>query len=206
MLSEPITPVQACLNRWAAGDPLARDDLFRATRDRLLVMTRVLMVRFSRLRRWVESEDVLHNALPRLESALEQIPINTTREFLSIASLNIRRELLDLVRHYFGAHGLGANYGTPPAGPVGRSEELAESRQSDPALLAQWAEMHEIVSGLPDEEREVFALRVYQGLTIDEIAGVLDVSTRTVKRRWLAARVWLARRLGRGIDGEIGEE
>ncbi len=113
MTTEPVTPIQACLNRLATGDPLARAELFRVTRDRLLVMTRALMARFSRLRSWVESEDVLHNALLRLDRTLGQIPLNSTQEFLSLASLNVRRELLDLVRHYFGAQGLGTNYGTP---------------------------------------------------------------------------------------------
>jgi RNA polymerase sigma-70 factor (ECF subfamily) len=54
-----------------------------------------------------------------------------------------------------------------------------------------WSEFHAQVDGLPREERDVFDLLWYQGLTQAEAAAVLEISLRTVKRRWLAARVGL---------------
>jgi DNA-directed RNA polymerase specialized sigma24 family protein len=38
-------------------------------------------------------------------------------------------------------------------------------------------------------------LRFFGGLTIEETAEVLHVSTATVEREWSTARLWLARRL-----------
>jgi RNA polymerase sigma factor (sigma-70 family) len=49
---------------------------------------------------------------------------------------------------------------------------------------------------LPDEEREIFGLRFYHGLTQAEVAGVLQVSDRTVRRHWHAACVRLRDALG----------
>lgn len=205
MSAEPPTPIQSCLNRLAAGDPSARADLFRLSRDRLHAMTRATMTRFPRLRRWVESDDVLQNALLRLDRTLEKMPVESVRVFLAAAGLNIRRELLDLVRHYFGEHGAGTRHGTPPAaGP--RPEEAAGTDRDDPSLVAQWAEMHEQVDGLPADEREVFVLRVYQGMTVAEVAGAINTSERTVKRRWARARVWLANRLGQELPAGVGDE
>jgi RNA polymerase sigma factor (TIGR02999 family) len=43
--------------------------------------------------------------------------------------------------------------------------------------------------------RKVVELRFFGGLTEREIAGVLDVSTRTVERDWVKARLFLHRRL-----------
>lgn len=42
---------------------------------------------------------------------------------------------------------------------------------------------------------EVVRLRFYAGLTISEVARVLDVSERTVNNDWVYARAWLAREL-----------
>lgn len=43
----------------------------------------------------------------------------------------------------------------------------------------------------------VVMLRYFAGLSIDEAATMLEVSPRTVKRRWSVARLWLLDR----IDG-----
>lgn len=51
----------------------------------------------------------------------------------------------------------------------------------------------EQVDKLPDEEREVFGLLWYEGLTQPEAASVLNVSLKTVKRRWQSARLLLHR-------------
>ena len=59
----------------------------------------------------------------------------------------------------------------------------ADAREG-PASLAQWAELHELMDGLPPEEREVVGLLFYQGLSQAEAAEVLGVSLRTVQRRW----------------------
>lgn len=44
---------------------------------------------------------------------------------------------------------------------------------------------------LSPRQCEVVEMRYFGGLSIDEIAGVLGLSSRTVKRDWLAARTWL---------------
>ena len=67
----------------------------------------------------------------------------------------------------------------------------------DPAQLALWTEFHEQVEQLPADEREVFNLRWYEALSEEETASVLETSTRTVRRRWLNARL----RLGRFLKG-----
>ena len=43
---------------------------------------------------------------------------------------------------------------------------------------------------------EVVKLRVFAGMTIDEVAEVQGVSARTAKRTWAYARAWLGRELG----------
>ena len=49
---------------------------------------------------------------------------------------------------------------------------------------------------LEDEDREIFDLLWYQGLTQVEAARILGLSERQVNRRWMAARLRLADALG----------
>lgn len=49
----------------------------------------------------------------------------------------------------------------------------------------------------PDKLR-IVELRFFAGLTHDEIAEVMNVSTRTVERHWQYARAWLYRELSNG--------
>jgi RNA polymerase sigma factor (sigma-70 family) len=65
-----------------------------------------------------------------------------------------------------------------------------------PDRLAAWTEFHEQVERLPEEEREVFSLLWYKGLSQAEAAEVLGVSDRTIKRRWQSARLHLHEALG----------
>jgi DNA-directed RNA polymerase specialized sigma24 family protein len=51
---------------------------------------------------------------------------------------------------------------------------------------------------LPEPERSVCHLRWYGGLPLAEVAAVLQISERTAKRHWQAARL----RLGRAFEGE----
>jgi RNA polymerase sigma-70 factor (ECF subfamily) len=157
-------------------------------------MIRKTLARYPGIRRWEESDDVLQNVLLRLHRTLEKLPLNTTRHFLAIAAVHIRRELIDLARHYFGPEGLGANHATPGSsqsdGPP--ADAACAPLGNDPAAQVVWQELHEQINDLPEEEREVVDLLWYHGMTQNEVAALLNVSARTVRRRWQAARLRLA--------------
>src|SRR5262249_49434777 len=111
----------------------------------------------------------------------------------------IRRELLDLAKHYYGPRGLGANYASVDRGPDQSQAEPAADQPAaadDPGQLEAWAAFHEQVERLPAEEKEVFDLLWYQELSQAEAAALLKVSERTVKRRWASARLRLHQSLG----------
>jgi RNA polymerase sigma factor (TIGR02999 family) len=44
-------------------------------------------------------------------------------------------------------------------------------------------------------QARIVEMRLFGGLTVEEIASLLDISPRTVKRDWMMARAWLQRRL-----------
>jgi RNA polymerase sigma factor (sigma-70 family) len=194
-LSSKSLLLQAWIDRLRAGDDSARAELVNSACERLRLITRKMLRRYPRVKRWEQTDDVLQNASLRLYRTLEQVAPESVRDFLRLASLNIRRELLDLVKHHYGPQGQGANYATKAdqATSDTRSSEGPEAPAltHEPFRLAAWTEFHQAVEGLPDEEREVFDLLWYQGLPQAEAADLLGVSDRTVKRRWQAARLHL---------------
>lgn len=178
------------------GDPEARSRLITHACERLRRLTRRMLRNYPGLRRWEQTDDVLQNALIRLCRALEETKPESPRHFYNLAALQIRRELIDLVHHHLGPLGHGARHHTDGEskpdegnGVLDRHAGVAE----EPASMEEWTHFHEMVEALPDEEREVLGLIWYDGLTQEAAALVLAVSVRTVKRRWQAARLLLAR-------------
>jgi RNA polymerase sigma-70 factor (ECF subfamily) len=196
--------IQSYLDRLRDGDETARGELLECASERLRGLARKMLRAYPRVHRWEETDDVLQNAALRLHRTLGQIAPATPRDFFRVAALNIRRELLDLAKHYFGPHGHGANHasGGPADSSAGATEPADRGDLStEPSRLAVWGEFHEQIGALPDEEREVFDLLWYQGLSQAEAAELLGVSERTIKRRWQSARL----RLHEALHGEMPE-
>jgi RNA polymerase sigma-70 factor (ECF subfamily) len=186
------TQIQGWIERMNAGDQAAREALLTHVCGRLRRLTRKVLQDFRRVHNWEETDDVLQNALVRLLRTLEKAKPASVAEFFKLAAREIRRELLDLVRHYYGPQGMGANQvATPDSDSSPRLAAEQSTTTHEPSRLAMWRELHEQVERLPDEEREVFDLVWYQGLTQAEAAAVLKVAPVTIKRRWLAARLQL---------------
>lgn len=53
------------------------------------------------------------------------------------------------------------------------------------------------LAALDPQQARVVECRFLVGMTMEEIAHVLGISTRTVERDWAAARLWLQRELAR---------
>src|SRR5262245_47035194 len=190
--------IQGWIDRLRAGDESARKELFNCAYNRLTQLTRKMLRGYPRVHRWEETDDVMQNAAMRLHRSLADVKPATAADFFRLAALNVRRELLDLAKHYYGPQGQGAHHQTQ--GGSDSAPARAEPPQPDaddaPDRLAAWTEFHRQVELLPDQERDVFGLLWYQGLSQAEAAEVLGVSERTVKRWWQSARLKLHEALG----------
>jgi RNA polymerase sigma factor (sigma-70 family) len=198
------TQIQGCIDRLRLGDSSARDELLVHASDRLARLTRKMLRDFPGVRRWEQTDDVLQNAALRLCRALVEVQPPTAADFFRLAAAQIRRELLDMARRFSGAHGLGAHHASIAGGSDGPSSAgLPNPPDStyDPDRLAAWSDFHREAEALPEEERETFDLLFYQGLSQAEAAAILDVSERTMKRRWQSARLRLIEALGGKMPG-----
>jgi DNA-directed RNA polymerase specialized sigma24 family protein len=112
-----------------------------------------------------------------------------------LAALQIRRELLDLARHYYGPLGEANNHASVAPGGASTSSPgpvAVAAGSHDPSQLTRWTDFHQFAGSLPEPEREVFDLLWYQEVSQEEAATLLGVDVRTVQRRWRAARLSLA--------------
>jgi RNA polymerase sigma-70 factor (ECF subfamily) len=193
------TDLKELMVRIHGGDQHARNDLAARIQDRLERLASRMLRNYPGVGRWEDTHDVLQNAFVRIFRALETVNPENTRALYGLAAENIRRELIDLARHYQGPHGLGANHQSgviDPHHPVdspGRHEPAASDPTGDD--LDRWRAFHEEVANLPVEEREVFGLAYYQGWTHEQIAALFQRNTRTIGRYWQSACRMLKERL-----------
>jgi len=171
------------------GDREAADELLRAVGSRLERLARRMIGDFPAVRDGADTGDVVQGAMLRLMSALRDVRPESTRAFAGLAALQVRRELLDLARH-FAARGAAARVADPGTADFGTAGGDA------PADIELWARFHAAIDALPAEEREAFGLIYYHGHTRGQAALLLGVSERTVYRWWASACVLLNERLG----------
>jgi RNA polymerase sigma factor (TIGR02999 family) len=68
----------------------------------------------------------------------------------------------------------------------------------DPLNAERWEALDaalDRLAVLSDRQARIIELRYFGGFTVEETASVLNVSPKTVKRDWAAARAWLRRDL-----------
>lgn len=205
-MPEPVgsdTQIQTWLDRLMTGTEGAREELIRHASSRLCALTRTMLHRSPRIRRWEETDDVFQRALLRLHESLVEVRPESVRELFGLARTQIHRVLIDLARHYYGPEGQGAHHETDAQAGDGRDRPRHEGDDEtlDPASVAEWTEFHQQVEALPPDEREVFGLRWYQGLTFEQIGQVIGTTDRTAKRRWRSACRILYERM-KSIPGE----
>ncbi|MCC9606113.1 sigma-70 family RNA polymerase sigma factor [Blastopirellula sp. JC732] len=166
----------------------AYDLIIESALERLQRQTKAMMRSYPRLARWEQTDDVFQEAVIRLYKSLKKVKPESARHFFNLATMQIRRTLIDLARHHLGPMAEAANHESHFA--------LAELPRQDadegPLSLAQWAEFHEAIDKLPEEPRETFSLVWYGGMTHADAAQLLGVSTKTIQRRFLHARLLLA--------------
>lgn len=184
------TQLQALIDLAAAGHSEAYGELISQASTRLLRLTRKMLRGFPRLRRWEETDDVFQTAALRLHRSLSQVQPTSVREFFGLATLQIRRTLIDLARHHYGPERHGAKHQTDGEGQ-GVDDAAWQQHAvtgASPGSLDDWIHFHEAVAQLPEDEREAFQLVWYGGMSQQEAASLVGVSLATIQRRWYRAQ------------------
>ena len=113
---------------------------------------------------------------------------NSRGHFFAAAAEAMRRILIDQVRRKRSQRQGGARCRC----------ELSDGDLIDIPLNDELIDLDEALAKLSSTDpqaAELVKLRVFAGMTIEEVAQVQGTSPRTVKRNWVYARAWLGREL-----------
>jgi RNA polymerase sigma-70 factor (ECF subfamily) len=184
--------VTALLRAWREGDQLALEALMPLVHDELRRIARRCL-HGQRANHSVQATELVNEAFLRLVD-VQQVNWQNRTHFLAMSARLMRRVLVDLARSR-GANkrGGGAIRVTLDDATIGGVAPDADVIRLDDALQALAAQ--------DDRKSRVVELRFFGGLTADEIAVALQVSSKTVLRDWEFARAWLERELTRGGRG-----
>ena len=120
--------------------------------------------------------------------------------FLAAAATTIRRVLVDHARlRRASKRGGGWHRLEPLADQSGRDQPSAPAHADALDLLALDQALGKLAQ-VDARAADVVTMRYFGGLTVDQIARVLDVSPRTVGADWSMARAWLRRELSSADD------
>jgi RNA polymerase sigma factor (TIGR02999 family) len=174
------------LERWSRGDRNALDQLLtRLYGDIHAIAVRQLNhERHSALR----PTALVHEAYLRL-MALREIRLQDRAHFLSMAARVSRQALIDEARRRRAAKRDGGDPVTLTDTNLGSSDQAYDALDVDD-LLSELEHYDALAA-------EIVSLRVFGGLSIEEVAESKAISIATVNRRWAAGKAWLTRELSR---------
>ncbi len=179
-----MSDVTRILDRVQQGDPKAADELLPLVYDELRKLAAAKMARKAP-GQTLQATALVHEAWLRLGGD-EQPAWQNRAHFLSAAAEAMRRILVENARRKLRLKRGG-----------GRERvELEESAIEAPTADEKLLQVHEALEMLTVEDPEkaqIVKLRFFVGLSVDEIAALLDVNEKTVRRHWEVAKVRLFR-------------
>jgi RNA polymerase sigma factor (TIGR02999 family) len=179
--------VTELLAKWKRGDqeslqallPLVYSELRRLAQHHL---------RGERVDHTLQSTALVHEAYLRLVKP-GSLQLESRRHFFALASRVMREILVD--------HARSRNAGKRDGGTRLTLDEAAElSKSKGVDLLALDDALNEL-SRMSARQSRIVELRFFGGLSIEETAEFLEVSSATIEREWAVARAWLYREISR---------
>jgi RNA polymerase sigma-70 factor (ECF subfamily) len=176
-----LAELQRVIEQLNRGDASVRGELLNLANQQLMRLTQDLRQQLDSLddsvRPELPWEELFLGASARLYETLHDTVIKDARHFFQIASLQIRRELIELCR---------------------------QSGQPANRELAELGQMHDDVDALSRHTREVFELIWYHEMTHPQVAELLNCSVAEVRRLWRSARLELHGRFEERASDENG--
>jgi len=167
------------------------DDLVARHYDELRALAHSYLRR-ERVGVTLQTTGLVNEAYLRLTS-LAGIEPNERTRFFAVASTTMRRVLVDHARsRQRQKRGEGVEIMPLDDFDVALTDDEAEELVALDEALTRLAEMNPRGS-------DVVQYRFFGGLSLEETADLLGVSTKTVQRDWLAARAWLRKEVAKDL-------
>ena len=183
--------VTQLLGRWRNGDREALDSLIPLVYEELRRIAQHY-IRNERPGHTLQSTALVHEAYVRMIQ--QDLPDWQNRaHFFAVAAQLMRQILVDHARAYRADKRGGGVCN------VALDEAEEDALQVDVDILAL-DDALKTLSAMDPQQGEVVELRFFGGLSIEDTAEVLGISSSTVKRDWITARAWLHRELDRSAS------
>jgi RNA polymerase sigma factor (TIGR02999 family) len=173
------------------GGPEALERLFPIVYDRLHQIAHAHLLRGG-AGQTINTTALVHEAYLKLFDA-ERIEWQDRAHFLSLASRAIRQILIDYARKHRAAK-RGGRLRKVDLDAV----QIAVAERADTLVLLD--EALAALAALDARLAQVVELKFFGGLTEEEIARVIGVTDRTVRRDWIKARGWLHQQLAAHLN------
>lgn len=184
--SAPQQHVTRMLVDWSEGDREAPNRLMPLVYEELRQLARQYLQR-ERPDHTLQATGLVHEAYLRLVDQSTTTWQNRAH-FFGVAAQVMRRILVDYARsHRADKRGGGWD-------KLEFDEALAPSAERSVDLVALDDALKDLLA-LDSRQSQIVELRFFGGLTNEEVAEVLDISPRTVKREWRMAKAWLRREM-----------
>jgi RNA polymerase sigma factor (TIGR02999 family) len=184
-MAEGHGTVTILLQAMRAGDATAEKSLIPLVYQELHRLAQSYMRR-ERPDHTLQPTALIHEAYLRL--AGEDVDWQSREHFIGVAAHVMRRVLVDHAR----AHRAGIRGGDRKRVELKEGLAVAAER-SEEVLLVDGA--LERLAKTNQRQARVVELRYFGGLSMEEIAAMLSLSLRSVKRDWSLARIWLFQEL-----------
>jgi RNA polymerase sigma factor (TIGR02999 family) len=182
-----VTPL---LIGWSKGDKEALDKLVPLVYDELRRQA-ARYLRHERVGHTLQTTALIHEAYLRLVDQ-KNVQWQNRAHFFGIAAKLMRRILVDHARTKKRAKRGGSDI------RVSLSDANLKAQAQDLDIVAL-DEALERLAAIDEQQSRIVELRFFSGLTVEETAEILSISTATVKRDWSMAKAWLHRE----ISGEV---
>jgi RNA polymerase sigma factor (TIGR02999 family) len=180
---------------WSGGDREASARLMPLVYEELRRLARQYLQR-ERPDHTLQATGLVHEAYLRLVDQSTTTWQNRAH-FFGVAAQVMRRVLVDYARtHRAEKRGGGWD-------KLAFDEAFAPSAERSVDLVALDDALKDLLA-LDPQQSQIVELRFFGGLTNEEIAEVLDISPRTVKREWRIAKAWLRRQIMTEEDDAAG--
>lgn len=181
--------VTALLHAWRSGEAGAASALMSMLYPILRELAQGQLARFPGART-LQPTELVHEAYERLHRQ-KQVDWENRSHFYAMAATVIRSILVDHLRQKSSQKRGG------DAIRVELDAQIDRIESAQPAPL-DWLELDSALQALTAINADcvrVVEMRVFGGLSVDEITEVMGSSTATVGRQWRFARAWLAKHL-----------
>ncbi|HBB87436.1 MAG TPA: RNA polymerase subunit sigma-70 [Blastocatellia bacterium] len=182
----PKHDVTVLLSRVSAGDDSAPARLLELVYDDLRNLAAAYM-RDERNDHTLQATALVHEAYMRMVD-WENVSWENRAQFFAVAAQVMRRVLIDHARGKNAAKREGSQH------KLALDDAVSFANEKEFDLLALEDALRRLEK-LDPRQAKIVELRFFGGLSIDEAAHVLKISTTTVKREWTMAKAWFQREL-----------